>query len=618
MAYRIYAKAPTPDHQPKKANTAPRTRPAQMDQLLSPLSGLGQISWAKLIYSAILLFVAGVLIFEVIRIWSVSLVYIGEFKYYLDAKPDEARAQTMRALILYHKRTLSDGFSRELERRRKLLAAANGQPVSSQPSGHLDGVYLPKGGMPISDSVSAFSNVELTVQGINFTQILTALRRTVSPPNEVTGMVGRMGDKVTAMVRWPRAPVRSDGLLAPSDTFAVEGARDDGELAFDIACSLIWIESVADTNSKLVGIDRTTFCTFARAWSDMAAIRARRSKHLPLSDADVTTLNLARQIVSGVIDQRLGFPEAHRLRAEIILLLPKPTEEDKAQRVGDLAAAEPETAPPPENPMELEAIISTQTRPALEVTKTRIAVTDAGMWAGELREDDAKVLSAAAAVGFLRGGRRTELPFSGTGFVVGRDMIATADYVIDFLAGTKRLGPLEGPAVEFVVADGVGSAASDSFRVTEILALLPGDAARPRMAILRVPRLEAAGHKPIKIAAPGDLPAGMKIGVLGFPSFDARVPQIILQQVFRNSFGEKRLMPGQIIEPTGGGGEGADLSHDAATIGGVGGGPIINLETGEVIGIHLGGTVIDTGKANFGTSMTTALPVSTRLQLGLQ
>ena len=37
--------------------------------------------------------------------------------------------------------------------------------------------------------------------------------------------------------------------------------------------------------------------------------------------------------MSGIIDQKLGFPEARRLRADIIALLPKPNDEDKAQKV---------------------------------------------------------------------------------------------------------------------------------------------------------------------------------------------------------------------------------------------------------------------------------------------
>jgi hypothetical protein len=580
-----------------------------MDQFLSPLSSLGQIPWTKLIYSALLLFIAGVLIAEVVRIWGTNRVYIGDFKYYVDGKNDDARAQTMRALILYQNRAIADGFSRELQRRRQLQAAANAQPQDAE------NVWLPKGGLPISDSASAFSNVELTVQGINFTQIMTALRRTVSPPNEITGTIGRTGDKVSAMVQWPRAPERPDGLFAPAGTIPVEGARDDAELAFDIACSLIWTEAVADATSKLIGVDRVTFCAFANAWSDTAAIRARRAKQLPLRDAELATLNQARGIVSGIIDQKLGFPEALRLRAGIIALLPNPTEEDNAQRVADLVSAEGGGAPKP--PEGLKGIIHLEdARPVVELTSTHLTVPEAGIWSADLKAHAAQITAAAAAVGYLRGGKHPELPFSGTGFVIGADLVATADFVIDVLANAE-IGILPGPAVEFVVADAIGAPASAAFKVTEVVALLPATASRPRMAVLRVPGLAAAGYKPLRVSMPATLRAGLNIGVIGYPSFDARTPQTVLQTVFRNTFGQKRLMVGRLTDKAGASLGEADLFHDAATIGGVGGGPVLDLETGEVIGIHLGGTFADSAKSNFGISMTTALAGPTRSQLGL-
>jgi hypothetical protein len=72
-------------------------------------------------------------------------------------------------------------------------------------------------------------------------------------------------------------------------------------------------------------------------------------------------------------------------------------------------------------------------------------------------------------------------------------------------------------------------------------------------------------------------------------------------------------MVGQLTDRAGASSGEADLFHDAATIGGVGGGPILDLKTG----IHLGGTFADSRKSNFGIRMTIALPEPTRAQLGL-
>jgi hypothetical protein len=51
--------------------------------------------------------------------------------------------------------------------------------------------------------------------------------------------------------------------------------------------------------------------------------------------------------------------------------------------------------------------------------------------------------------------------------VIGADLVATADYVIDVLADAK-IGTLTGPTVEFVVADAVGAPASGAFKLTEV------------------------------------------------------------------------------------------------------------------------------------------------------
>jgi hypothetical protein len=401
-----------------------------VEQLVSAFSAVGHLPWAKLIYSAILVFVAAFLLGEVARIWTSSQVYIGTFKYFVDGKDDEARAQNVRTLILHHNRNLAERFRIEAARRTRLQDAAKTQTSEGE------NTWLPSGGVAINDTASAFANVELTVQGINFTQIMTALRRTVSPPNEITGTLGRTGDNITALVRWPLAPQRSDGLLETNSAFPVEGARDDGDLAFDIACGLIWTEAVARPESKLVGVDRLSFCAWTRAWVAMAGVRARREAQYPLSDIDVATLTKAREIVTGVIDRKIGFPEAFRLRADIIGLLPHQSDEDKALRVADLLAAEGRAAPMAQDSGALEAIVA-NARPVFDINDGRVSIPAGDQWAAVLESSRVQIQTDAASVGFLRGGRQTGSPFSGTSFVIGPDLVATADFIVNALAEAK-------------------------------------------------------------------------------------------------------------------------------------------------------------------------------------
>ncbi|MET4323598.1 serine protease [Bradyrhizobium sp. RT5a] len=554
---------------------------------------VSDLPWPKLLYSAVLLVLAAILLGEVTRIWTSRQVYIGSFKYFVDGKDDEARAQSVRALILHHNRSLAERFRLEVARRTRLRDAAKAQPKEAE------NTWLPRGGVAINDPASAFSNVELTVQGINFTQIMSALRRSVSPPNEITGTLGRTGQNVTAVVAWPQAPQRSDGLVEPADAFHVEGERDDSDLAFNIACGLIWTEAVAQPASKLGGVDRLSFCAWARAWVAMASVRARREAQYPLTDIDIATLARARETVTAIIDQKIGFPEAYQLRADIIGLLPHPSDEDKALRVADQLAVEGRSNVLTETDILTTTLIS-ESRPVYDFTDGKLTGPSSELWDRVVEDGRTKIEAAAASVGYLRGGRPTGVPFDGTGFVIGRDLIATADFILRALTDAKE-GPIDGPTIEFVLADNIGDPASRVFRVTEVAAILPGDD-KSNIAILRVPGLTGAGQRPIAVSDNPKREDGALIGVIGYPAFDGRVPSDFMAILFRNTFGRKRLMAGRLTSKSER--QAGDIAHDASTIGGVGGGPILDMKTGEAIGVHFGGSFDATGKSNFGMSLT--------------
>jgi hypothetical protein len=570
-----------------------------VDQIVSAYSIVTSLPWPKILYSTVLLVVVALLLGEVTRIWTSSQIYIGNFKYFIDGKDDEARAQNVRTLILHHNRGLAERFRLEAVRRGRLRDAAKAQTNQGE------NTWLPTGGLAVSDSASAFSNVELTVQGVNFTQIMSAFRRSVSPPNEITGTLGRTGDTVTAVVRWPEAPQRSDGLAEPSDAFHVEGERDDSELAFSIACGLIWTEAVASPASKLGGIDRLTFCAWARAWVAMAGIRARREAQYSLTDADVAVLSRARDTVGGIIDRKVGFPEAYRLRADIISLLPHPSDADKALRVADLLAAEGRTGEAPSNAGGLEAAILKSSLAVVNFADGRIDRSKNENWSLSLDDSAAGIEAAASSVGYLRGGKTTQvLTYAGTGFLIGPDLVATAGFVLNSLTDTRE-GLLSGPPIEFVLGDSIGDAASRAFRVTEVAGILTGND-RTSIAILRVPGLVGAGKKPIAVSDSFKQADGTRIGVVGYPAFDARVPSEFMAVLFNNTFGRKRLMAGYLMPASTD--HAGEIAHNAPTIGGVGGGPILDIASGQAIGVHFGGTFDASGKSNYGMSLSVWTP----------
>lgn len=106
---------------------------------------------------------------------------------------------------------------------------------------------------------------------------------------------------------------------------------------------------------------------------------------------------------------------------------------------------------------------------------------------------------------------------------------------------------------------------------------------------------------PLAERAPFADPEGRKVIVLGYPGKDTRLPEKVHEVIYENVFGVKRVMPGQLIVPVERGSEPDEASalwHDATTAAGVSGGPVIDIETGTVIGIHRSGRWTGSRKEN--------------------
>jgi endonuclease G len=76
---------------------------------------------------------------------------------------------------------------------------------------------------------------------------------------------------------------------------------------------------------------------------------------------------------------------------------------------------------------------------------------------------------------------------------------------------------------------------------------------------------------------------GQTVAVVGHPANDSkRNPDgALLQAFFQGHFNVKRLQPGLIT-----GVDSTIFRHDCTTMGGSSGSPLLNVETGEVLGIH--------------------------------
>lgn len=178
-------------------------------------------------------------------------------------------------------------------------------------------------------------------------------------------------------------------------------------------------------------------------------------------------------------------------------------------------------------------------------------VLNAPAWAEPL-------LAAAAATAKIEPGPGNANPFIGTGFLIGPRALALTDFIVDAKPTVADFGD------ERVVIEEVVSATNDD-----------------RHGALA--RIAPVSRVPLKIrwALPE---VGTRIAVIGHPLITFTPTIVTLAAFTTYPTGEKMIMPGVIVavEPT-------RLVYECWTMAGVAGGPIIDLATGEVIGIHHSG-----------------------------
>jgi hypothetical protein len=215
---------------------------------------------------------------------------------------------------------------------------------------------------------------------------------------------------------------------------------------------------------------------------------------------------------------------------------------------------------------------------ARKVESRAFALQDAPEWAAPVRR-------AAEATARLES-PGTPYPFAGTGWLVSDGVLATASFVMKALAPSGWLAAFDLDKARIAVESLLATTTSD-----------------PAIAFMKV---DSAGVTPAQVRR--SLPRiGQRIVVVGHPVADTRVPEAAIASAYTAvPNGAKVIMPGVIVavEPT-------KLTYECWTMGGSAGGPIVDLDTGEVIGIHHSGKYDEETKVKVGYGLPlVALPES--------
>ena len=261
---------------------------------------------------------------------------------------------------------------------------------------------------------------------------------------------------------------------------------------------------------------------------------------------------------------------------------------DRARRVAE--------SPPPQPTFEddfAEAIILRLGRPVLKIRQDSFDTAELGtdVWGERLESHRENLLRAILSVGRIEIENHLNYTWVGTGWVLDADILVTNRHVaqvfaqqdgqrfvfrqsflgtmsarIDFREEHQGAGPMEIP-------------------VLEVLHIEPEPG--PDLAFLRV-AWEAGPanlHKPLPLSPV--LHPDHFLATIGYPAKDTRTNiSAEMDALFGNVYDVKRLAPGQVMHVAA---DGRTFLHDCTTLGGNSGSAVVDMESGQVMGLHFAG-----------------------------
>ena len=221
----------------------------------------------------------------------------------------------------------------------------------------------------------------------------------------------------------------------------------------------------------------------------------------------------------------------------------------------------------------------------------------------QLLEDNRDTVSRAiGAVGRIEVWNHPRRAWIGTGFIAdagdGQNVLITNRHVADEMAYRRDDGSFQ--FVESMLGDSPISASLDlkeevafdgsdtpyAVPIREVLNIEPSDGFD--LAFLLLGEIPATlGVEPLKLDnSSGNGDRAVPVAAIGYPSKDTRETSLeIVLNLLGDIYNKKRLAPG-VVKTF----EDGRLTHDCSTLGGNSGSPLINLESGRVVGVHYGGT----------------------------
>jgi endonuclease G len=308
-----------------------------------------------------------------------------------------------------------------------------------------------------------------------------------------------------------------------------------------------------------------------------------------------------------------GIIQDSALKNEIVRRL---SENDSVALFGQLAAEASEllssVGPNDEIPQisrQTEAIILSIGRPVFNIVGNSFMVAETDEWGLRLNNSRQAIETALRAVGRIEVENHPGYDWLGTGWVIRPNVVVTNRHVAqEFAIKADNLYKFRnnfmGKKIKARIdtKEEYQSGNEIQFKIEEVLYIAEHQGFD--VAFLRVaPQSDEGLPLPAPISLSDSIPeAGTNVAAIGYPAKDSRNNFEDMEKIFGSVYDVKRLAPGQI---TGMPEEGI-MSHDCSTLGGNSGSVIIDISTGNAVGLHFAGKYL---QGNFAVNSLTVASI---------
>jgi endonuclease G len=256
---------------------------------------------------------------------------------------------------------------------------------------------------------------------------------------------------------------------------------------------------------------------------------------------------------------------------------------------------------PPEAAINQESIVMRRRRPVLAIKNGETVLefkdkADISLWKTRLEKARGNLAPGIAAVGRIELSGNPDFSWVGTGWLVHEGILVTNRHVAEEFARREgegfqfQLGPDGAMAASIDLLQEIGRDDTQVFEVRGIRYIEE----RPGLdlAFLEVEQIDGKVAKPIVLskAPPAKIPF---VATIGYPAYDSRIPEPdLMKQIYGEVYDKKRLAPGAITDV-----DEDRVLHNCTTLGGNSGSLVLDLATGEAVGLHFSGSFLRTNYA---------------------